>query len=280
MPFALLEEPMPELSPWAGLVYGFGLLALSWWLVQRLVRPRLQARPKVGGFDYTYTQLLGGFLFYFAGMLLIGGLMFGGMTEEQLDNLPALQPLIMTAAVQAFAVLGVVLLVQRQQGEPRHFGLSDPRPVRSLVAGLAMYACCIPAFIGGLLVWKVVLDVAGYTFAQQDVAQLIEETQGAHRYGALVLAGLLIPFLEEFLFRGFVQNWMVRLRGALPGIWITSIAFAALHGVSPFGYLLMVALAAGFVFHWTGSLWAAFAVHAANNTVNVLLLYFAPEMTP
>ncbi len=282
MPIAFLkegaEESLPEWSPVMGLIYGIGLLFVSYWLVQNVVKPRLKRRPTPRGIAPQYVHILGAVFFYFLANFVVAGLMFGGLDPAALEALPPLQPIIMTAAVQGLTVLGVVLLVQRLRGDPRHVGLGDPTILKSLLQGLAMYVCCLPAFIGGLLVWKVVLDLVGYTMAQQDVAQMIEDTQGNQRFLALLLAGLVIPFLEEFLFRGFIQNWLVRLRGILPGIWITSVGFAALHGISPFGYLLMVALAAGFILHWTGSLWAAFAVHAANNTINVMLLYFVPDL--
>ena len=272
-----------QLAPIPALLLGAVLVFCSWMLVQRVLRPRLSRIPEPPPFPYQYAHLMAGVALYFGISLLIGGLLFeyyGGGERAKLEDMPPLVPLVATAITQALVVFGILYFLQRLRALPGHLGLADPSPVNSLVRGLAMYACCLPGLFGSLLIWQVLLEGLGYPVAQQDVAKQIESVQGAGRIVAFILAGAVIPFLEELLFRGFIQNWLVRLRGFVPGLVGTSLLFAALHGVTPFGYLIVVALAAGLALQWTGSLWAAVGVHAANNAINVLLLYFVSSQIP
>jgi len=93
---------------------------------------------------------------------------------------------------------------------------------------------------------------------------------------SVVLVGLAAatagPVCEELAFRGFVQPLLVRSLGALPGIVLTALPFALLHGPEyawSWRHVLLVTLA-GCAFGWvrnrTGSTAAAAVVHAAYNS--------------
>ncbi|MEX6503262.1 CPBP family intramembrane glutamic endopeptidase [Pseudomonas zhanjiangensis] len=82
---------------------------------------------------------------------------------------------------------------------------------------------------------------------------------------------------EELLFRGLLQTRLVGWLGIWPGIVLTALLFGAVH--APFSPLFaLVALAAGLayglVFHYSGRLSLALALHGAVNLLHLLLLSY------
>ena len=82
---------------------------------------------------------------------------------------------------------------------------------------------------------------------------------------------------EELLFRGILQRWLVQRLGAVAGIGLTALLFGAAHW--PFSPLfaavaVLAGLGYGLVFHVSGRLWPAMALHLAVNLCHVLLLTY------
>lgn len=96
----------------------------------------------------------------------------------------------------------------------------------------------------------------------------------------LVVAVGLSPVVEEWLFRGVIQQGLVAHLGAGAGIATTALLFALCHGggISAQSYAAVVAqtftigVAFGFARHATGSLLAAILLHAGVNGFGVLAL--------
>lgn len=102
----------------------------------------------------------------------------------------------------------------------------------------------------------------------------------------LVIAAVLAPFSEELLFRGFAQTAWRRAVGVRAAIVRSSLVFVLAHvlgvGGDSFGQAatlallaglgrIPVALALGWLYARTGSLWASIGLHATYNAVLVLL---------
>ncbi|MCE5363015.1 CPBP family intramembrane glutamic endopeptidase [Pseudomonas anguilliseptica] len=82
---------------------------------------------------------------------------------------------------------------------------------------------------------------------------------------------------EELLFRGLLQRYLVSWLGAWPGIGLTTLLFAAVHiPFSPlFAMLAGVAgLGYGLIFHFSGRISLAIALHGAVNLLHLLLLSY------
>ncbi|HVP84363.1 MAG TPA: CPBP family intramembrane glutamic endopeptidase [Rhizomicrobium sp.] len=102
----------------------------------------------------------------------------------------------------------------------------------------------------------------------------------------LLVASVIGPFVEEFYFRGFLLSWC---RGKMALVWATLIN-AALFGIIHFYFLQHPGLEGIFVttviglfgalnVWWTvrtGSLWPAFASHAAYNGAGLILMFLVP----
>lgn len=101
------------------------------------------------------------------------------------------------------------------------------------------------------------------------------------RIEVLLVTTALAPVVEEWFFRGVVQQGLVARHGPLAGIVLTAALFAAPHGAPGLSAGTWVALSAavfvhglvlGAVRHWTGSLLAAMVLHAALNAVQISAL--------
>ena len=82
---------------------------------------------------------------------------------------------------------------------------------------------------------------------------------------------------EELLFRGLLQNSLVNWLGAWMGIGLTALLFAAVH--LPFSPLFAVVagiagLGYGLIYHFSGRISLAIALHGAINLLHLLLLSY------
>jgi membrane protease YdiL (CAAX protease family) len=102
----------------------------------------------------------------------------------------------------------------------------------------------------------------------------------------LSIAALLGPLVEEFYFRGFLLSWC---RRKMPLAWATvinAVLFGVVHlyflqhaGLEGLFVTAVIALFGALNVWWvvrTGSLWPAFASHAAYNGMGLLLMFLAP----
>ncbi len=84
---------------------------------------------------------------------------------------------------------------------------------------------------------------------------------------------LIAPLVEELLFRGLLQNALMRHMRPMAAIVVAAIIFAAVHLQLYATPALMVAGAVfGFLYYRTGSLRTTIALHMANNALGLLLL--------
>jgi membrane protease YdiL (CAAX protease family) len=87
---------------------------------------------------------------------------------------------------------------------------------------------------------------------------------------------------EELLFRGLLQTHLVGWLGICPGILLTVLLFGAVHAhFSPlFAVVAGIAgLGYGLVFHYSGRLSLAVALHGAVNLSHLLLLSYPLRLT-
>lgn len=93
---------------------------------------------------------------------------------------------------------------------------------------------------------------------------------------ALVVIAVLPAIGEEIVFRGLIQNEMVKATGKLHlSIWITAALFSAIH-IQFFGFIPRLLLGAlfGYLYYWSGNLTLAIIAHFVNNGVSVVAMYF------
>jgi uncharacterized protein len=102
---------------------------------------------------------------------------------------------------------------------------------------------------------------------------------------AVVLVGsFLAPAFEELVFRGFIFPLLARSLGAWPGILLTALAFALLHGSQlhwSWQSILIIGLAGvafGLARYKTGSTAAATAIHIGYNSTQFIALFLVQRV--
>ena len=131
------------------------------------------------------------------------------------------------------------------------------------------------SFTWGLLTAGFVIGlgaVVGYFWplrSQVPLLELLRDRVSMVLVGAFAVT--LGPLCEELAFRGFLQPLLVRSLTAVPGILLTALLFASLHG-SEYGWswqhLLLITVAGvafGWMRHRSGSTATSAAMHSAYN---------------
>ncbi|MBX7058068.1 MAG: CPBP family intramembrane metalloprotease [Leptospirales bacterium] len=90
----------------------------------------------------------------------------------------------------------------------------------------------------------------------------------------LAIISLLAGVAEEFLFRGFLQNWLTSQLGWIPALTIASLIFGLLHWITPLYALFAAAMSLllGWSMYWCNSLLAPIALHSLYDFL--ALIYF------
>lgn len=93
---------------------------------------------------------------------------------------------------------------------------------------------------------------------------------------------IIVPVLEELMFRGFLQTWLKDIFGRGKAIIITSVIFALFHFSGSQGFdnleliasLFVLACFLGFVRERQQSLWASIGLHSTFNCISIGLLIY------
>lgn len=86
------------------------------------------------------------------------------------------------------------------------------------------------------------------------------------------------PLLEEIIFRGVIQKSLTRVLSPAKGIFLTSLLFALVHlNIQQFFTALILGVFIGWIYYRTGDMILAIGIHALNNLVAVLgMFYYDP----
>lgn len=104
---------------------------------------------------------------------------------------------------------------------------------------------------------------------------LLSSTTIGGLISSILVVGVLTGFAEEVFFRGALQR-IISSNGMNPhmAIFIAAFIFSLLH-FQFFGFVprLILGMFFGYIFYWTGSIWASSIAHAINNSIVVVTLY-------
>lgn len=180
-----------------------------------------------------------------------------------------------------FSLLGVLLLVYACTGvrAPLHYLVAPRTGAEARSAGWPRIFgwCCllfllIQAFNAGYA-W-VFERVMGRELESQLVAKLLQQDTLPGLAGAVLAGGLFVPFLEEVMFRGLLQDWWGR---RLPAAWCVacvSIVFGLVHGLEVAIPIAFIGMLLSMLRIRYRSLWPAVMLHSLNNSAAVVALYF------
>jgi membrane protease YdiL (CAAX protease family) len=135
------------------------------------------------------------------------------------------------------------------------------------------------ALLGALAMYAVTIGVANVQFAlthQKPQETAIALFTSTHDPGLLfaftILAAVAAPFIEEFVYRGFLFNALLRYMPMWVAAVLSGLLFGISHGRSAFLPLAGSGIVLAYVYYRTGSLTASMLTHATFNLVNVALL--------
>ena len=140
---------------------------------------------------------------------------------------------------------------------------------------LVRWLALLPLLWFTAFTWQLVLRAMGHAPSLQEALRLFIEGRDIwQRASLLVFAVILAPVAEEMLFRGILLPLLVRRTGAMAGLLLTAVGFAALHGnLGTFVPLAVISVALSLAYARTGSLLVPMAMHALFNGANLALLW-------
>jgi len=188
-----------------------------------------------------------------------------------LSGLPV--SLLLTLIAQPFLFVGLVYLIaNRVWGFSwSDFGLR-PLSRRWLWRIPLIWIGCLPV----IALLKVLTDPLLGTEEADPYGPLIEAVAPSDPLlivAIVAFGGLVIPFSEEFLFRGFAYGWLRARVGRVVAIGISAILFSLVHlQAAVLVPILFLGVLLAVLREWTGSVWASVYLHALHNSMMFLFV--------
>lgn len=243
--------------------------------------------------------LFGSSLLGALGYFTVGNLF--GLTPDDISNgLSNSEGGIPTNAMrilQAFMSLGMFLIPAlaysqiSKDRETEFFGFNKKVPVA--VWGLVVVLMfAVSPFIDGVVYLNYNFPypqfISGFVenlIAQQEMLsqqmdKLIEMTSLSTFFLNLLIIAIIPAIGEEWLFRGVIQKlFKEHFHSTHKSIWLTAFFFALLHqSVFYFIGLWVLGALLGYLKEWSGNIWLPVLAHFINNSLILVVLYFAPDL--
>ena len=186
-----------------------------------------------------------------------------------------LQLFLVGRASTIVLIVLLAVLAKRQGLAPiRAARLGSARDLRRGVkTGVLGFLLAKPLVLVALALTVVVRMLLGQSFAFQDALQEMLKRQGAEFAVLAIGAAVIVPFLEEVVFRFFFYGALRRRMGVIAAAVVSGAIFAALHlSADQFPQLFFIGVVLALVYEKTQSLYAPFILHALVNGEAVLLL--------
>lgn len=277
VPPEVVADPAAQLPVLAVLFAGLTLIALGIAAVtgafglRRIAGPRRLESSMLGG-QWICVAAAG---CAYIGLITAALLTIAAVVGEKPEQLAPRWALLATAAGGLLVVGLVWVLGWLVPGKPaRGWGLGTTRLPSALWQGpIALLVAAWPVLLT-LTLTQIVRDRLGQDLAEQHPVFEDMPAGGPTLWLVLFGAGVVVPFVEEFLFRGVLQTGLVSLlqRKLSPtaagwlGVLGVSLPFALLHPVFSMPAIFVLSVAFGYVYERTGNLWSAVALHACFNS--------------
>jgi membrane protease YdiL (CAAX protease family) len=123
--------------------------------------------------------------------------------------------------------------------------------------------------------------VLGEGSSRQQIVEMFTSSQSlGQRVLIIVLAIVIAPFAEEFIFRFFLYGVLKRYFGRGIGLILNALLFGAVHVHLPsLGPLFVLGSCFTLAYEWTGSILVSMTMHALFNFISLSALAF-PDLLP
>lgn len=202
------------------------------------------------------------------------------LTDPQV--IPALRVLQTMQGLGMLVLPGAVFLwIARNGREWRTtFELPDRQPA---LISIVFFMVAFP-FINYIAEWNASWDIPTFIgdwmeMKEENVGTLTELFLDMPNVGLLIFNLVMIAVLpavgEELIFRGIIQKGLEkRIGNPHIAIWLAAILFSAFH-FQFLGFVprMLMGVAMGYLFFWSGNLWYPIIAHLTNNATAVILAY-------
>lgn len=243
-----------------------------------------------------FTEVAGAFLVFLTIAILFAPLVSSALFLLQKGNAD-LNFIVSDPKIQGW--LNVFSIVSTFIGMGCYFALLSPR-ARQSVGGIASFLGTKQIFrdcLFGMLTWIicyplvivvsqissiiVIWKFAPMHYEQTAVHHLRMITNFTWLFGVMVfLLIVIVPIIEEILFRGFLQNWLKKKLGHRWAISLTAIIFAIFHysrsqglgNIELLTSLFLLACFLGYLRERQQSLWAPIGLHSIFNAISIIAI--------
>jgi membrane protease YdiL (CAAX protease family) len=155
------------------------------------------------------------------------------------------------------------------------FGFDDYSARRAIMLGALAGLVFLPVGWALQALSAEAMDLLHRTVKVQEAVQMMEKTDTwDSRLYFIFWSIFFAPLAEEILFRGILYPAIKRLGYPRGALWISALAFAAIHVNLPiFAPLLGLGLALALLYDTTNNLLAPIVAHGFFNAANVLIFY-------
>lgn len=187
-------------------------------------------------------------------------------------------PLIVVVQSLGFLALLWLIVVMRRDLDWRDLGLKPTTPEwlrRAILIGLG----AVPA---ALAINYLVQTLLGETWENPQI-ETLAPAGGSLASGLvlLFLVSVVVPFVEELLFRGLLFAWLAKRWSLALAYPLSALAFALMHFLLPlFPALFLMGLLLAYVYRASGTIWASIIVHGLFNGVMLALVLVARSVAP
>jgi len=155
-----------------------------------------------------------------------------------------------------------------------YYSLNLNRIVPSFIIAVLAFSVILPLCVITSELWSMMLTSLNITTdSQQVVKQMLEHRATPVFYAMAFHAVILVPFVEESVFRGMLLPLLLKGNNAWFAIFVVAVFFASIHmNVFSFAPLLVLAMMLGAVYIYAKSLWAPVFLHMLFNGYTVMIM--------
>lgn len=263
---------------WWGLALSLLSIGIAW--SRGFFKPfKSSDRPFIHGED-----VLRGFVLFIVVEALIIPFALGQFFNELTDPI-AKGWANLSMVLGGFAVVLFVYSLLNKEQKKDLWSQGNERWTHNLFVGYAAWFISFP-FV--MAVTQIVSIGIWHLFHQPFIEQTVVISLRLARENPLLFWAtaigivILVPFTEEFLFRGLLQNWLKRKFGrAWPAVLLTSLIFASFHFTVEQGFsnfellfsLIILSCILGYIYERQRSLWTPIGLHSLFNFMSLLLIF-------
>ncbi len=243
-------------------------VTLSWWLVHHLIRAWRVKDPTgfVGRPELAEVGVLA-LALYLVLSLVVPSLLGALRPEPDAEAASNFTLRVAVSALVNLLAIALAFLVGRR----RHglaladVGLRAPRSPLAFLLAAATFVAMAPSYFGVAALNQVIVDALGWDLHQQTVQALLTDEAFRKNPFTPILIVLVVPFVEEMLFRGVLQGALRAALGPWSAVAAATLLFALVHDLQSALPVFVIGAALGLLYETTGSILPSVLLHATFN---------------